>query len=464
MIDIEQFEDRLKISHFGKDGKICFKEIPIPRSEKYKWEYAGSERRDPFYLSWDGKPVKKTKAWFLNRFRVEEFLMSLGEEYMKDVYEFNNPEIWFCDIEVEVKDEFPDPAFAKTPVTTVALVNSLGQTFVLGTKELSSNQIQSIEKRYREYLKTYIQNPHFEYIYFQSESEMLLTLFAKWFKQAPLITGWNFIHFDWKFLVNRCKRLGIDPAICSLSNDKDRALKGEDLVPMHKVVVDYLDLYKKWDRVVKVKENFKLDTVAKAALGIEKIKYNGSLMDLYNNDYETYVFYNAVDTFLVYLLDKKIKTMQTFLMLGNVTRVEAQRAFGPIHMTESIMIREFYRRKRVIAEVKKGSKDQSFEGAYVKDPRKGLHQYLATFDFASLYPSTMRQWNISPETFMGKGIEIPEGKSWIKTASGAVFDNSSDSVMRTILSSFYTKRKQSKSKALEIEKEVDQLNKLLRQK
>jgi DNA polymerase elongation subunit (family B) len=293
---------------------------------------------------------------------------------------------------------------------------------------------------------------------------MLLTLFAKWFKDAPLITGWNFIHFDWKFLVNRCKRLGIDPAVCSPCNDKTRALKGEDSLPMHKVVVDYLDLYKKWDRVVKVKENFKLDTVAKAALGVEKIKYNGSLMDLYNNDYETYVFYNAVDTFLVYMLDKKIKTMQTFLMLGNVTRVEAQRAFGPIHMTESIMIREFYSRKRVIADVKKGSKDQSFEGAYVKDPRKGLHQYLATFDFASLYPSTMRQWNISPETFIGKAVDIPEGKNWIRTASGAVFDNSYDSVMRTVLTSFYGKRKQSKKKAMDIEKEVDQLNKILKQK
>jgi DNA polymerase elongation subunit (family B) len=241
-------------------------------------------------------------------------------------------------------------------------------------------------------------------------------------------------------------------------------MKGDDALPQHKIVVDYLDLYKKWDRVVKIKENFKLDTVAKAALGIEKIKYNGSLQDLYRNDFETYVFYNAVDTYLVYLLDKKIKTMQTFLMLANVTRVEAQKAFSPIWMTESILIREFYKRKRVIAEVKKGSKDQSFEGAYVKDPRKGLFENLATFDFASLYPSTMRQWNISPETFIGKNIDIPADKDWILTASGAVFDNSKDSVMRSVLSTFYSKRKESKSKAFVIEKEIDQLRKILRDK
>jgi len=461
MINIEQLDDRLRISHYGKDGKVHFKDIPVPRTEKYKWELAGPERKDPFFTSWDNKPVKKTRAFWLNRFRIEEFLCSLGEDYLKDVYEFNNPEIWFCDIEVEVIDEFPDPAIAKTPVTTVALVNSKGQSFVLGTKKLEPNQIQNIEKRYREHLKQFDKNPHFEYFYFESEAEMLATLFEKWFKNAPLITGWNFIHFDWKYLINRCKRLGVDPKTCSLN----KTLNGEDNLPMHKIVVDYLDIYKKWDRVVKIKENNKLDTVAKAVLGIEKIKYSGSFTDLYNNDFETYVFYNAVDTYLVYLINNKINTMQTFLMLGNVTRVEAQKAYSPIWMTESIMVREFYKRKKIIAEAKKGSKSHAFEGAYVKDPKKGLHKYLATFDFASLYPSTMRQWNISPETFLGKNFDADQqNENVIVTASGAAFDNSSDSVMRTILTEFYQKRKDSKKKAFEIEKEIDFLKKALRNK
>jgi DNA polymerase elongation subunit (family B) len=460
MINIEQLEDRLRISHYGKDGKVHIKEIPVPRTEKYKWELSGSERKDPFFLSWDKKPVKKVRAFWLNRFRIEEYLASLGEEYMKDVYEFNNPEIWFCDIEVEVIDEFPEAALAKTPVTTVALVNSKGDTFVLGTKPLEPKQIQNIEKRYKDHLKDYDLNPKFEYFYFKSEAEMLATLFGKWFKNAPLITGWNFIHFDWKYLINRCKRLGVDPSTCS----HNKTLSGDDQLPIHKIVVDYLDLYKKWDRVVKIKENNKLDTVAQATLGIQKIKYSGSLSDLYNNDFETYVFYNAVDTYLVYLINKKINTMQTFLMLGNVMRVEAQKAYSPIWMTESLMVREFYKRKRVIAEVKKGSKSHAFEGAYVKDPRKGLHRYLATFDFASLYPSTMRQWNISPETFLGKNIEADSTKKIIVTASGAVFDNSDDSVMRTILSDLYKKRRDSKHIASEIEKEVEFLKKALLQK
>jgi DNA polymerase elongation subunit (family B) len=274
----------------------------------------------------------------------------------------------------------------------------------------------------------------------------------------PLITGWNFVGFDWKFLINRAKRLGIDPSRCSVNGQ----LKGDDSFPMHKVVVDYLELYKKWDRVIKIKENNKLDTVANAALGVTKIKYNGTFMDLYNSDFETYIYYNAVDTFLVYLIDKKLKTMQTFLMLGNVTRVEAQKAFSPIWMTEAIVTREFYKRKRVVAEIKKATKNGSFEGAYVKQPLPGLHEDIATFDFASLYPSTMRQWNISPEAYKGKNVDVKEG--WIKTASGAVFDNAEDSVMRSILTEFYSKRKESKKKSFDLEKEIDFLEKILVQK
>lgn len=456
MIDVEQLQDRLRISHFGKDGTVQFKEVPIPRSEKFKWDQAGSDRRDPFFLSWDGKPVKKVKTGFLNKFRVEEFLATLGDSYLQDVYEFNYPDIWFCDIEVEVNDIFPDPDLAATPVLTIALVNSKGECFVLGTKPLSGNQTSSIQQKLIDYTDGRIKDISFQYLYFPTEAEMLDSAFSHWFLKAPLLTGWNFVNFDWKFLINRAKRCGVDVSQCSLV----KKMK-DDNIPVHKVIVDYLDLYKKWDRVIKVKENSKLDTVALAATGISKVKYNGTFMDLYTTDFETYVYYNVVDTILVYLIDKKLKTMQTFLMLGNITKVEAMKAFSPIWMTEAILTREFFKRRRVVANINKADKNKAFEGAYVKTPQKGLYEWIATFDFASLYPSTMRQWNISPEAFMGRNIDIPDDKKWIKTASGSVFDNSQDSVMRTVLTDFFGKRKVRKTQAFEIEREVDILKKLM---
>lgn len=459
MIDVEQLQDRFRISHFGKDGQVKFKEIAIPKTEKFRWDNAGTDRRDPFFLSWDGKPVKKVRANYLSKFRTEEFFASLPAGYMDEIYEFNRPDVWFCDIEVEVGEEFPDPVIAATPVTTVALVSSTGQVHVLGTKKLSHDQILSIQKRLVEHFSKFSSDIIFQYTHFESEAEMLYTLFDDWFRRIPLLTGWNFVGFDWKFLVNRAKRLGVDPSRCSVNG----VLKGEDNLPMHKIVVDYLELYKKWDRVIKVKENNKLDTVATAALGIPKVKYNGTLMDLYNTDFETYVFYNAVDTFLVFLIDIKLKTLQTFLMLGNVTRVEALKAFSPIWMTEAIVTREFYKRKRVVIDThRSNTKAGSFEGAYVKKPIPGLYEDLSIFDFASLYPNTMVQWNISPESFKGRNID--PGPTEVKTASGSVFDNSEDSVLRSVLLTYYGMRKESKKKSFDIEKELDVLKRVLTEK
>ena len=45
-----------------------------------------------------------------------------------------------------------------------------------------------------------------------------------------------------------------------------------------------------------------LDTAGEAVVGIKKIKYDGTLQDLYERDYTKYVYYNAIDTILVQLI------------------------------------------------------------------------------------------------------------------------------------------------------------------
>ena len=44
--------------------------------------------------------------------------------------------------------------------------------------------------------------------------------------------------------------------------------------------------------------------------------------------------------------------------------------------------------------------EQGFEGAYVKDPQIGLHDWVASFDLNSLYPHLIMQYNISMETLI----------------------------------------------------------------
>ena len=81
-----------------------------------------------------------------------------------------------------------------------------------------------------------------------------------------MITGWNFINFDWKYLVNRASKLAIDPAISSPVGE----LWGKENLPLHVGMMDYLELYRKWDRSDFIKENFTLDSTAEAVVGLKK--------------------------------------------------------------------------------------------------------------------------------------------------------------------------------------------------
>lgn len=457
MIDIEQRDSSLQISYFDKTGEIAIQKFLIPASEMFEWEYCDARDKavEPGIKSWDGLPVKKRRTKFLSKWRIDEYLYGLPPEETQNIYEFNIPKKFFVDIEVEVIDEWPKPETAKFPVTTISFCRE-DKVVVMGFKPLKETEIRSIETRMREYLK---QDVEFNYLYFKTEYDMLYTFFNKAIQKMPVITGWNFVGFDWTYLINRCKRLGIDPAVASPS----RKLTGKEELPLHRLVVDYLDIYKKWDRVIDVKENNTLDFVAKAALGIQKVKYPGTLQELYESDFDQYVFYNAVDSKLVQMIDKKLNSLLTFLKLGNISKVEATRAYSPIWMAEAAMARENCARKMVFPKVDSSKKKrEAYEGAFVHEPKTGLYQWVTSFDFASLYPTVMRQWNISPENYVkniAPGEEVDTDK-YIKTASGALFTKE-NSVFKSILEDYYGQRKAAKAIAQEIETEIAELQKYI---
>jgi DNA polymerase elongation subunit (family B) len=461
MIDIEQYDGSLKISYFNELGEIQIEKIEIPADQMFEWEYVQpGEKSFPGVLSWDGKPVKKKRSRFLSKWRIEEFLQTLDSDRKRRIFNFNPPKKFFLDIETFVGDEWPKPETAKTPVTAITFCNE-NRIITLGVKPLTTNQILSIKKRIQEHFKDHVKEEiEYNYLKFETEYDMLVSFFYKAIQKMPILTGWNFIGYDWTYLINRCKRLNIDPSPCSPSHK----LVGDQQLPMHRLIVDYLDVYKKWDRVIDIKENNTLDYVAKAALGIQKVKYNGTIQEMYENDYETYIYYNAVDTKLVDLIDKKLNTLQTFLTLGNITHVEANRAYSPIWMAEAAMARENFARRRVFPRTEKQSKKrEAYEGAFVVDPLTGLYEWVAAFDFASLYPSIMRQWNISPESYI-RNIDLGEeydSEKYVKTSSGALFDKTEDSVFRSILAEYYAKRKAAKGEYMSIEEEIEQLKKYI---
>jgi DNA polymerase elongation subunit (family B) len=471
IINLEQKQGKLLASYINKSGDVAFSQFNIPATQQYSWVYSRQKARATQGVqSFDFKPVQKIPAQFLSRNRLQEFFIDAGEEQTKQLFEQNFPKLYSCDIEVDVTDEgFAEASSAHNRINSIAFTH-YPECLVFGVKPLTGEECDRIEKDINKHVKKFNRVYKFSYKYYENEADMIYDFLYNYARHVPLITGWFFWGYDWQYISNRCRRLNIDISWMSPTKqwyahkiqDKSQSIKL--MMPQHKLIVDYLAIYKKWDRTVDVKENDTLDFVAETVLGIQKVKYPGTLKELFNKDFEQYIFYNAIDTVLVELIDEKLKTMNTFLGLSNITRVEAMQAFSPIAMLECTLSRYAYKKRLVFPKSENHKEREEYEGAFVFEPTPGIYPWVASFDAASLYPTIMRQFKISIENFKFKDKNYIPNKDEIKTSSGAVFDASFEPLIPEILTDYYNQRKEAKKISLLAEKEADELKKILKER
>lgn len=464
ILDIEQREKDIIISYYNDKGEVAFKQYPIDKFQN--WYVCDDKDRaaSTQYKNWDGRSVKLGYGRQFNKFSILYFLDSLSEKDKKELTAYNMPKTYFVDIETEIVDGFPKAEEAKSRILSFSIITPDRKAIVLGLEDMDSESIKKIQDDTNEYFKDFDQDWEFKYHKFKSEYDMVYTFLMKFLPKFPMMTGWNFINYDWQYIVNRCKRLQIDISDVSMT----KAIDKTDSRPLHIGILDYMQLYDKYDRSVKVKESNSLDYVSSQVLKVNKIKFTGSLQDLYRDNFTKYIYYNVVDSVLVYYIDQKLKSMEVLLTLANITNMPLYKASSPVAVTEAIMARKLAEQgMRIGSEEKKDSnKDGQYAGAFVKEPILGFYEGVSAFDFASLYPSIMRQFNISPDAYIEKinKSEIAqrrENKEVIVCDNGVVY-NTEDSILRKILSDLYQQRKDYKTTSYEYYTKADNLKKLLK--
>jgi DNA polymerase elongation subunit (family B) len=463
ILDIEQRDKDVIISYYDTEGKVAFKQYPI---QQYQNWYVCDDKdrgRSLDHKNWDGRSVKLGNARRYNKFSLTYFLDSLPEKDKEEIFAYNMPKTYFVDIETEIVDGFPKAEEAKSRILSFSIITPDHKAIVLGLEDMSSSNIKKIEEDTNKYFKNFDQDWEFRYHKFETEYDMVYTFLMKFLPKFPMMTGWNFINYDWQYIVNRCKRLQIDIAEVSMTQSLDR----NDSRPLHIGILDYMQLYDKYDRSVKVKESNALDYVSGQVLNVNKIKFTGSLQDLYRDDFTKYIYYNVVDSVLVYYIDQQLKSMEVLLTLANITKMPLYKAASPVAVTESLIARKLSEEgKRIGSESKEdGEKNGQYAGAFVKEPITGYYEGVSAFDFASLYPSIMRQFNISPDSFVEKidSSEIKErrnDKEVIVCENGVVYKQET-SMLKKILGDLYDQRKAYKNTSYEYFTKADKLRKRL---
>ena len=122
IISIEQRPGKLIVSHINKEGKVAYMQFNVPPAHQFSYVYAKNQYGVlPNLKSWDGKPVRKVPSGFLSKHRIQEFFIDAGEELTAPLFEMNVPDLYSCDIEVEVTDEgFAESSDAPQKIVSIA--------------------------------------------------------------------------------------------------------------------------------------------------------------------------------------------------------------------------------------------------------------------------------------------------------------------------------------------------------
>jgi DNA polymerase elongation subunit (family B) len=369
---------------------------------------------------------------------INPIFRCLEENYLgKDAPKLN---VAFFDIEVDFDPErgyaSPDDAFM--PITAIAVHLQWLDTMICLAIPPKTMTMEQAKEAVAEFPNT---------ILYETEAEMLDT-FLTLIEDADVLSGWNSEGFDIPYTVNRViKALSKEDTrrFClfdKFPKKREYEKYGKEAVTydlIGRVHIDSLELYRKY--TYEERHSYRLDAIAEYELGETKTVYEGTLDQLYNNDFRKFIEYNRQDCALLDKLDKKLKFIGLASTVAHENTVLIQTTMGAVAVTEQAIINEAHHRGMVVPSRPKRDEelDTQAAGAYVAFPKKGLHDYIGSMDINSLYPSVIRALNMGPETIVGQlrqdytkaeiEAKIAKGSSFAGAWEGKFGANEYDLVM-----------------------------------
>ncbi len=330
----------------------------------------------------------------------------------------SRPRVCMCDIECEDRNGFPEPE--RDLVNCITCYDSFDEHY-------TTFYLQGAERGDFSTAKP-LANGCF------SEKHTILTydserdLFAGFSgyikeKDPDILSGWNFIEFDAAYILKRVEVLGFKPDVFArLPGMTDRnAMRG-------RVIFDLLSAYKKMQG--SQKESYRLDAIAEDELGETKVRYTGTLGELWNTDPMKMVEYNFKDVELCVAINKKNNIIEFYQEVSRYVGCPLDKTLNSSNVIDIYILRKAS--GKYVLPSKGNAVGEEFEGATVFDPSKGVRENVIVLDLKSLYPMAMMTLNASQET------KSPDGE--IHAPNGIRFKKSPDGLTRSIISELMKER------------------------
>ncbi|MGY5880225.1 MAG: DNA-directed DNA polymerase I [Candidatus Thorarchaeota archaeon] len=376
----------------------------------------------------DAKTLEEFKNTFAEDEDIESILTTYSPMFFTEVPDIKRVAV---DIEVytPVLNRIPDASVSQHPVTAIGLSDNEGYDtcFVLRRKELTEG------KKSKDFPK------ELKIKYFDDEADMLVEAF-RIIDTYPLVLTFVGDSFDMKYLYNRAKRLRIDlEKYCPIVMKGNQDPRREQAVLKRGV---HVDMYKFFGNPsIKIyalsgkyqREN--LNTIAEGLLGVGKLDLSDSISALNYFELAHYCWLDAnlVLQFTEYENKLLLRLMALLMRISRMSMEEVTRfyisswiqsLFRQEHRSKGLLIPrrvDIDTMKQPDAQTEAMIGGKAFKGAIVIEPVPGVHFNASVLDFASLYPTIMKEHNISYETIDCSHDEcrtagdnkVPETDHWI---------------------------------------------------
>ncbi|MHA2130080.1 MAG: DNA-directed DNA polymerase I [Promethearchaeota archaeon] len=314
------------------------------------------------------------------------------------------------DIEVKMGEKdygIPDPRLAKQEVISISFVSTDEQKLVY-TLEREGYSFEGLHMDFPSDAKVF---------FFKTEKDLLKETFRLMW-EYPVVITFNGDNFDLNYLYHRAEKLKIKKDLNPIHVKRGFGIMSNAECELRSSVhIDLFNLF--FNRSISgyafggVYDSSSLNAISAALLGEEKYQHEEQIQDM---EYDILSWYNLKDSILTLDLTRFNNSLvwNLIILLCRITKMPIhdmvrrqistwiQNIFYFEHRRKGFLIP----RRSEIRELKEGGKlsskanDEKYMGAYVIPPVPGIHFDVVVMDFASLYPSIIKEYNLSYETVL----------------------------------------------------------------
>jgi DNA polymerase elongation subunit (family B) len=372
--------------------------------------------------------------------------------------------ILYFDIETDYNMNNPDwnlPDKARMPITSIVGYSNIYEKYFIFTwHEKETEHISTPEIMNRDN-KVYV---------FCRDEEDVINSFVQFVKNSKIdiITGWYSSGYDLPYIINRCKVINVDcSGLSPLNVVRCYKRQGTDEWRSYIIGLDHIDMMQAIEDMGYNLPNWKLATAAKEIIGGNEFdKLTDVTWRNWRTDYKGFLKYAVRDVEILKEIEERVEIFDLYIFIQKMSNITN---LGDIMFKSSVVDKYILTEchNKLILPTRVTKKRKNFMGATVLDPiNPGLSKDVAVVDYASLYPTTIMAFNISPDTFVAsekmlndKGLLVED---FIKDYPGQLIDTKYNDelfgkrylfksqqdqigMMPTVLKDLYLKRRSIKS-------------------